>query len=191
MKFLASEAVADPEIRAMALEGFVELDKAFAACFRLAREKGEHRYRRPDRTRAPRLGHHPHHRDPRPRPRAAQGIGSDRQRRAGCDAGRQGVNHQNVGPANAPPSRGREGICLRRVLGNPPRRGSTVAAIANVRIRGVKQTWISRIVMSKITRKWLNRAFPIQHGFRCCAAYREFCWTAIAATAQKRYEETP
>ena len=37
----ASEAVADPEIRAMALEGFVELDKAFAACFRRAKEKGE------------------------------------------------------------------------------------------------------------------------------------------------------
>lgn len=37
----ASEAVADPEIRAMALEGFVELDRAFAACFRLAKEKGE------------------------------------------------------------------------------------------------------------------------------------------------------
>ena len=37
----ASEAVADPEIRAMVLEGFFELDKAFAACFRLAREKGE------------------------------------------------------------------------------------------------------------------------------------------------------
>jgi len=37
----ASEAVADPEIRAMVLEGLVELDKAFAACFRLAREKGE------------------------------------------------------------------------------------------------------------------------------------------------------
>ena len=37
----ASEAVADPQIRAMVLEGFVELDKAFAACFRLAREKGE------------------------------------------------------------------------------------------------------------------------------------------------------
>lgn len=37
----ASEAVADPDIRAMALEGFVELDKAFAACFRLAKEKGE------------------------------------------------------------------------------------------------------------------------------------------------------
>jgi TetR/AcrR family transcriptional regulator, copper-responsive repressor len=37
----ASEAVADPEIRAMVLEGFSELDKAFAACFRLAREKGE------------------------------------------------------------------------------------------------------------------------------------------------------
>jgi AcrR family transcriptional regulator len=37
----ASEAVADPEIRAMVLDGFVELDKAFAACFRRAREKGE------------------------------------------------------------------------------------------------------------------------------------------------------
>jgi TetR/AcrR family transcriptional regulator, copper-responsive repressor len=37
----ASEAVADPEIRAMVLEGFSELDKAFAACFRLARGKGE------------------------------------------------------------------------------------------------------------------------------------------------------
>jgi AcrR family transcriptional regulator len=37
----ASEAVADPDIRALVLEGFAELDKAFAACFRLAREKGE------------------------------------------------------------------------------------------------------------------------------------------------------
>src|SRR3954453_3567340 len=37
----ASEAVADPDIRAMVLEGFIELDKAFAACFRLAKEKGE------------------------------------------------------------------------------------------------------------------------------------------------------
>jgi AcrR family transcriptional regulator len=37
----ASEAVGDPEIRAMVLEGFTELDKAFARCFRLAREKGE------------------------------------------------------------------------------------------------------------------------------------------------------
>ena len=37
----ASEAVSDPEIRAMVLEGFSELDKAFAACFRLARENGE------------------------------------------------------------------------------------------------------------------------------------------------------
>src|SRR3977135_3721823 len=32
----ASEAVADPQIRAMVLEGFTELDKEFAACFRLA-----------------------------------------------------------------------------------------------------------------------------------------------------------
>src|ERR1700693_1464740 len=37
----ASEAVADPEIRAMVLEGFSELDKAFARCFRLAKEKDE------------------------------------------------------------------------------------------------------------------------------------------------------
>jgi AcrR family transcriptional regulator len=37
----ASEAVADPQIRAMVLEGFSELDKAFAACFRIAKEKGE------------------------------------------------------------------------------------------------------------------------------------------------------
>jgi len=37
----ASEAVADPEIRAMVLEGLAELDKAFSACFRLAKEKGE------------------------------------------------------------------------------------------------------------------------------------------------------
>src|SRR5260370_33767917 len=37
----ASEAVSDPEIRAMVLEGFSELDKAFGACFRIAREKGE------------------------------------------------------------------------------------------------------------------------------------------------------
>ena len=37
----ASEAVSDPEIRAMVLEGFCELDKAFTACFRLAKENGE------------------------------------------------------------------------------------------------------------------------------------------------------
>jgi AcrR family transcriptional regulator len=37
----ASEAVTDPEIRAMVLDGFTELDKAFASCFRLAKEKGE------------------------------------------------------------------------------------------------------------------------------------------------------
>jgi AcrR family transcriptional regulator len=37
----ASEAVADPEIRALVLEGFSELDKAFTACFRQAKEKGE------------------------------------------------------------------------------------------------------------------------------------------------------
>jgi AcrR family transcriptional regulator len=37
----ASEAVADPDIRAMVLEGFSELDKAFAACFRIAKDNGE------------------------------------------------------------------------------------------------------------------------------------------------------
>src|SRR5882757_977165 len=37
----ASEAVGDPDIRSLVLEGFSELDKAFAACFRLAKEKGE------------------------------------------------------------------------------------------------------------------------------------------------------
>jgi AcrR family transcriptional regulator len=37
----ASEAVSDPDIRAMVLDGFAELDNAFAACFRLARETGE------------------------------------------------------------------------------------------------------------------------------------------------------
>jgi TetR/AcrR family transcriptional regulator, copper-responsive repressor len=37
----ASEAIADPEIRAMVMEGFAELDKAFAACFRIAKQNGE------------------------------------------------------------------------------------------------------------------------------------------------------
>jgi len=37
----ASEAVSDPEIRAMVIEGLTELDKAFASCFRKAKEKGE------------------------------------------------------------------------------------------------------------------------------------------------------
>src|SRR6266478_4145553 len=37
----ASEAISDPEIRAMVLEGFSELDKAFAACFLLANQNGE------------------------------------------------------------------------------------------------------------------------------------------------------
>jgi AcrR family transcriptional regulator len=37
----ASEAVFDPEIRSLVLEGFSELDKAFANCFRLAKQKGE------------------------------------------------------------------------------------------------------------------------------------------------------
>lgn len=37
----ASEAVSDPEIRAMVLDGLTELDMAFASCFRRAKEKGE------------------------------------------------------------------------------------------------------------------------------------------------------
>jgi AcrR family transcriptional regulator len=38
---VASDAIVDPEIRAMVLEGFQDLDKAFAWCFRTAVEKGE------------------------------------------------------------------------------------------------------------------------------------------------------
>jgi len=37
----ASEAVFDPEIRVLVLEGFSQLDKAFAACFDRARKNGE------------------------------------------------------------------------------------------------------------------------------------------------------
>lgn len=37
----ASEAVGDPEIRAMVVEGLTELDKAFTSCFRRAKDKGE------------------------------------------------------------------------------------------------------------------------------------------------------
>jgi hypothetical protein len=37
----ASEAVSDPDIRAMVLDGFSELDNAFSACFRIAGENGE------------------------------------------------------------------------------------------------------------------------------------------------------
>jgi TetR/AcrR family transcriptional regulator, copper-responsive repressor len=37
----ASEAVSDPDIRAMVLDGLSELDKAFASCFRRAKERGE------------------------------------------------------------------------------------------------------------------------------------------------------
>lgn len=37
----ASEAVSDPDIRTMVLEGFAELDKAFGICFRHAKERGE------------------------------------------------------------------------------------------------------------------------------------------------------
>ncbi|MBR0736281.1 TetR/AcrR family transcriptional regulator [Bradyrhizobium liaoningense] len=37
----ASEAVSDPDIRAMVLDGLTELDKAFTSCFRRAKENGE------------------------------------------------------------------------------------------------------------------------------------------------------
>src|SRR3981189_1544597 len=37
----ASEAVSDPDIRSLVLEGFSQLDKELAACFRLAKETGE------------------------------------------------------------------------------------------------------------------------------------------------------
>jgi AcrR family transcriptional regulator len=38
---VACEAVADPEIRSLVLEGLFELDRAFAGCFRHAKERGE------------------------------------------------------------------------------------------------------------------------------------------------------
>ena len=37
----ASEAVADPDIRAMVVDALVGLDKAFAICFQRAKESGE------------------------------------------------------------------------------------------------------------------------------------------------------
>jgi AcrR family transcriptional regulator len=37
----ASEAVNDPVIRAMVLDALTELDKAFASCFRIGKERGE------------------------------------------------------------------------------------------------------------------------------------------------------
>jgi TetR/AcrR family transcriptional regulator, copper-responsive repressor len=37
----ASEAVTDPDIRGMVLDALTELDKAFAACFRRGKERGE------------------------------------------------------------------------------------------------------------------------------------------------------
>jgi AcrR family transcriptional regulator len=37
----ASEAIGDPDIRGIVLEGLQELDKAFASCFRVAVQKGE------------------------------------------------------------------------------------------------------------------------------------------------------
>ncbi len=81
----ASEAVSDPDIRTMVLEGLTELDKAFGICFRHAKERGELPERRgPGGAGASRLRHHPHHRDPRPRPRAAQGARGDREGRPRC-----------------------------------------------------------------------------------------------------------
>ncbi len=78
----ASEAVADPEIRAMVLEGFSELDKAFASCFRLAKENGELSATvRSCSARATRIRNHPHDRDPCAGARAAQGAGGDHEGR--------------------------------------------------------------------------------------------------------------
>src|SRR5882762_8897800 len=37
----ASEAVSDPDIRGMVVVGLTELDRAFATCFRAAKERGE------------------------------------------------------------------------------------------------------------------------------------------------------
>ena len=78
----ASEAVSDPEIRAMVVEGFSELDKAFAACFsRAKRERRTVADGRPGGAGAAGILDHPHHRDPRPGAIAAQAARSDRERR--------------------------------------------------------------------------------------------------------------
>jgi hypothetical protein len=39
--FTVMTAASDPDIRAMVLDGFAELDNAFAACFRSAKQNGE------------------------------------------------------------------------------------------------------------------------------------------------------
>ncbi len=74
----ASDAVADPEIGALALDGFVKPDKAFASCFRRAIEKGEVSATVEIPTLGNSLRHSLHHRAPRPR--IAQGTPSHRQR---------------------------------------------------------------------------------------------------------------
>ncbi len=81
-----SEAVFDPEIRAMVVTGLVEMDRFFARLFRIAQERGElGRFRRSAGAGATGVGDHPHHRDPRPRPGPAGGTRSHRQRRDRCD----------------------------------------------------------------------------------------------------------
>ena len=86
----ASEAVSDPDIRAMVLEGFAELDKAFAACFR--HRQGERRIarRRPIRVVLAQLASATIHTiaiRARAR-RAAQGTRSDREGRDRRDGAR-------------------------------------------------------------------------------------------------------
>ena len=114
----ASEAVHDPDIRAMVLEGFVELDKAFAACFRMRQGEGRATgERRRDRAGAARLRHHSHHRDPSPCQDAAQGAGGDCERSARCDA-RDGevislssLRTQGPIPRDFSMARGRQTLC--------------------------------------------------------------------------------
>ena len=96
----ASEAVSDPEIRAMVLEGFIELDKAFAACFRLAKEKGELPETADPVVLAQLASATIHTIAIRARAqRAAQGTGSDRQGCDRCDGAR--LNHIVV-PGESP-----------------------------------------------------------------------------------------
>jgi len=77
----ASEAVADPEIRAFVLEGLQELDRAFASCFRTASNRASCPLPADPKILGHlAFGHDPHPRHPVAGPDTARGIGSDRDR---------------------------------------------------------------------------------------------------------------
>ena len=77
-----SEAVFDPDIRALVVSGLGEMDRFF--CAAVQDRPGARRTARHSRSASAgksRVGDHPHHRNPRPCPDPARGTGSARQRR--------------------------------------------------------------------------------------------------------------